>query len=64
MNAAETPVEFEVDLPPGLWRQTGDGATIAVDGLPGKASVAGGRILKLQVPPQTAYLYRNGFTQP
>lgn len=61
MNAGDTPHTFEVDLPRGAWRKIGDGNTVRAGGLPDSSTLTGPRTLSIPVPPQTAWLYRNGF---
>jgi pullulanase/glycogen debranching enzyme len=61
MNAGSETSTFEVDLPGGAWRQIGNGDTVQPNGIPGSNTVSGNRKVSISVPPQTAWLYRNGF---
>jgi len=61
MNAGTEEVSFEVDLPPGLWGQVGDGNQVRAEGLAETPRMTGSRRETLRVPPQTAFVYRNGF---
>jgi hypothetical protein len=61
MNAGTSPQTFQVDLPGGNWGKIGNGDAIHPNGLPGSRTVPGGQQVTIQVPPQTAWIYRNGF---
>ncbi|MGA0368505.1 MAG: alpha-amylase family glycosyl hydrolase, partial [Kiritimatiellia bacterium] len=60
MNTDVVPVNFEVDLPRGTWRQIGDGQQVDGFGIPGFQFIPGGKKFEVTVPPQTALLYRSG----
>jgi pullulanase/glycogen debranching enzyme len=61
MNAGSEHHRFQVELPGGTWRQVGNGIRVLADGIPGSNAVSGNRTVTISVPPQTAWLYRNGF---
>ncbi|MCC5850140.1 MAG: hypothetical protein JJU29_18805 [Verrucomicrobia bacterium] len=60
MNAGEEARTFDVELPPGGWIQVGNGDAVHPDGIPGGSVVQGNRQIQITVPPQTAFIYRNG----
>lgn len=61
MNTSEETVSFAVDMPPGLWGQVADGREVRAEGLPNTPLQVGSRRLTFEIPPQTAFVYRNGF---
>ncbi len=55
MNAGDQEQTFNFELPPGNWIRVGDGDQVNVNG---DGSTLSGQQAKLQVPAQTAFIYR------
>lgn len=60
LNANADPVEFSFALPPGHWKQIGDGERIVLTGLEKARALQGPAPTTIRVPGLRAFIFQNG----